>query len=78
MPVLFIGQSSPMNAVEDNEFSRFLRGWRAQLPRPMAILVVSAQWLTPGITAVCAQQRSRNIHEFIGFPKPLFDMQYPA
>jgi len=78
MPVLFIGHGSPMNAIQDNEFSRFLRGWSAQLPRPKAMLVVSAHWLTPGVTAVGVQAQPKTIHDFGGFPKPLFDMQYPA
>jgi len=77
MPVLFVGHGSPMNAIEENEF---VLGWRnlgKTIPRPKAILVVSAHWETKG-TYVTAVQKPQTIHDFGGFPKALFDVQYPA
>ena len=77
MPVLFVGHGSPMNAIEDNIYTKNWQNLSQQVEKPKAIICISAHWLTKG-SYVTAVDKPATIHDFGGFPQALFDVQYPA
>lgn len=76
MPVMFVGHGNPMHAISDNVYTRTWRDEGQRLPKPQAIVVISAHWLTPGATHITDAPRNQIIYDFGGFPPELYQVQY--